>query len=145
MARRRRCAGGAGRRRAPVVLDCSPGVPRSHEATTARSCRELCLCASRTGRSGDCGPAQPALRRTPMSDSSISQAQRQKITLPADARMERLIHDPDPAIVTAVAGDQRLTEDLALALLERRDLPREALEELHKNSGVAKLRKVRLA
>jgi hypothetical protein len=48
-------------------------------------------------------------------------------------------------VLTAVAGDQRLTEDLALALLERRDLPREALEQLHRNGAVAKLRKVRLA
>ena len=80
-----------------------------------------------------------------MSDLSSPQLHRQKITLPADARLDRLIHDPDPAIITAVAGDARLTEDLALALLERRDLPREALEQLHRNSAVAKLRKVRLA
>lgn len=80
-----------------------------------------------------------------MSDSSAYQAHRKKITLPADAQLDRLIHDPDLAIVTAVAGDARLTEDLALALLERRDLPREALEQLHSNSSVAKLRKVRLA
>jgi hypothetical protein len=80
-----------------------------------------------------------------MNDSSSPQPRRRKITLPADAQLERLIHDPDPAVLTAVAGDARLTEDLALALLERRDLPREALEQLHSNSSVAKLRKVRLA
>jgi hypothetical protein len=80
-----------------------------------------------------------------MSDSSTPSLQRQRVTLPADAQLDRLVHDPDPAIVAAVAGDARLTEDLALALLERRDLPREALEQLHSNSAVAKLRKVRLA
>src|SRR5207244_3726013 len=37
------------------------------------------------------------------------------------------------------------TEELALAMLVRRDLPSEALERLHKNSAIAKLRKVRLA
>jgi hypothetical protein len=80
-----------------------------------------------------------------MSDSSSPSLHRQKATLAADAQLDRLIHDPDPAVLTAVASDVRLTEDLALALLERRDLPREALEQLHTNSSVAKLRKVRLA
>lgn len=68
-----------------------------------------------------------------------------KVTLPADADLELLVHDPSPEIVTAVAADPRLTEDLALALLNRRDLPREALEALSKNGQVAKQRKVRLA
>lgn len=65
--------------------------------------------------------------------------------MPPNASLDRLIHESDPAILAAVAADSRLTEDLALAMLERRDLPREALEQLHRNSSVAKLRKVRLA
>src|SRR5689334_15828015 len=68
-----------------------------------------------------------------------------KITLPADADLERLVHDSSPEILTAVAGDPRLTEDLALALLNHRDLPREALEALSKNGQLARLRKVRMA
>lgn len=80
-----------------------------------------------------------------MNDSSPHREHRQKITLPADAALDELIHDSDPDILIAVAGDARLTEDLALALLQRPDLPREALEHLHRNSSVAKLRKVRLA
>jgi len=68
-----------------------------------------------------------------------------RASLADDADFERLIHDPSPEILTAVAADQRLTEDLALALLKRRDLRRETLEALSKNSGVAKQRKVRLA
>jgi hypothetical protein len=68
-----------------------------------------------------------------------------KLTLPPDADLERLVHETSPEIVTAVAGDPRLSEDLALALLTRRDLPREALEALSKNGQVAKQRKVRLA
>ena len=68
-----------------------------------------------------------------------------KITLPADADLERLVHDSLPEIQIAVASDARLTEDLALALLNHRDLPREALEALSKNGPVAKHRKVQLA
>jgi|GEM_PF-408511 len=67
-----------------------------------------------------------------------------KMVLPADADMERLVHDSAPEILTAVAADVRLTEDLALALLKRSDLPREALEALSKNGQLARLRKVRM-
>jgi hypothetical protein len=69
-------------------------------------------------------------------------------TLPPDAPLEdifQLIHDPSPEILNAVAADPRLTEDLALALLNRRDVPREALERLHKHQSLAKSRKVQLA
>jgi hypothetical protein len=68
-----------------------------------------------------------------------------KIILPADADLERLVHDTSPEIMIAAAGDPRLTEDLALALLNHRDLPREALEALHKNGPLMQQRKVRLA
>jgi len=68
-----------------------------------------------------------------------------KITLPADADLERLVHDSAPEILIAVAADARLTEDLALALLNHRDLPREALEALSKNGSLMRQRKVRMA
>jgi hypothetical protein len=68
-----------------------------------------------------------------------------KLTLPADADLQRLVHDSAPEILIAAAGDARLTEDLALALLKHRDLPREALEALSKNGPLARLRKIRLA
>lgn len=68
-----------------------------------------------------------------------------KITLPADADLKQLVHDSSPEILTAVAADPRLTEDLALALLNHRDLPREALEALSRNGTIAKQRKVQLA
>ncbi len=68
-----------------------------------------------------------------------------KTGLPADADLEQLVHDSSPEILTAVAADARLTEDLALALLNHRDLPREALEALSKNGHLARLRKVRMA
>lgn len=68
-----------------------------------------------------------------------------KNLLPADAPLEQLIHDRAAEVLIAVAADFRLTEDLALAMLNRRDLPREALEELNKNGAIIKHRKVRLA
>jgi hypothetical protein len=66
-------------------------------------------------------------------------------TLPQDAPLDQLIHHPSPEILAAVAADPRLSEDLALALLNRRDLPREALERMHKHPSLSKLRKVQLA
>lgn len=72
-------------------------------------------------------------------------ASTRKLTLPADADLERLVHDTSTEILTAVAADPRLSEDLALAMLNRRDLPRETLEALSKNARLAKQRKVRLA
>ncbi len=68
-----------------------------------------------------------------------------KVILPADADLEQLVHDSSPEVLIAVAADARLTEDLALALLNRRDLPREALEALNKNGHAGKQRKIRLA
>jgi hypothetical protein len=68
-----------------------------------------------------------------------------KISLPADADLERLVHDSSLEILTAVAADARLTEDLALALLNHRDLPREALEALSKHAPLMRQRKVRMA
>jgi hypothetical protein len=68
-----------------------------------------------------------------------------KTVLLADADLEQLVHDSSPEVLTAVAADARLTEDLALALLNHRDLPREALEALSKNGHLARLRKVRMA
>jgi hypothetical protein len=68
-----------------------------------------------------------------------------KKSLAPDAPLEQLIHDRSAEVLVSVAADFRLTEDLALAMLNRRDLPREALEELNKNGAVAKHRKVRLA
>ncbi len=86
------------------------------------------------------------MNETPDSpETSAAKPQRQKVTLPPDAALDRLIHSPDPDILIAVASDARLTEDLALAMLERRDLPSHALEQVMRNSAVAKLRTVRLA
>jgi hypothetical protein len=63
----------------------------------------------------------------------------------SDAPLEQLIHHQSAEVLIEVAGDSRLTEDLALALLKRRDLPGKALERLNKNGAVVKHRKVGLA
>jgi len=59
--------------------------------------------------------------------------------------IEQSIHDPSPEGLCAAAGDPRLTEELALALLERRDLPASALERLARHPALKKSRKVQLA
>jgi hypothetical protein len=68
-----------------------------------------------------------------------------RMSLPPDVPLDQFIHDPSPQVLSAVAADPRLTEDLALALLKRNDLPREALELMHKHKSLARLRKVQLA
>ena len=59
--------------------------------------------------------------------------------------IEQLIHDPCPEVLCEAASDPRLTEDLALALLERHDLPDSGLEHLAKHPTLKKSRKVQLA
>ncbi|MGB9203001.1 MAG: hypothetical protein WCB94_03395 [Terriglobales bacterium] len=50
-----------------------------------------------------------------------------------------------PADLLRIAVDPVLTEDLALALLKRADLPAEVLEQLAKNANALKSRKVKIA
>jgi hypothetical protein len=86
-----------------------------------------------------------------MDDASA--VNRNKAVLPADAalenaaegRPEAMPSEASPEVLAAAAADPHLTEDQALALLGRRDLPREALEHLHKNKSLTRLPKVRMA
>ena len=55
------------------------------------------------------------------------------------------IHRPESADLLRTTADPTLTEDLALALLKRADLPPEVLEQLAKNAKVLKSRKVKIA
>lgn len=55
------------------------------------------------------------------------------------------IHTEDRDRLLHAAGDPALTADLALALLQRADLPADVLEQLSKNSNPLKLRKVKIA
>lgn len=74
--------------------------------------------------------ASPALA---VSDSSL------------ESSLETQIHSNSRDDLLRAAADPALTEDLALALLKRTDLPAEVLERLAKNGNALKLRKVKLA
>ena len=52
---------------------------------------------------------------------------------------------PATADLLRTAADPTLTEDLALALLKRADLPPEVFEQLAKNTNALKSRKVKIA
>ena len=65
------------------------------------------------------------------------------ISTPAPA--ESQIHSASRDELLRAAADPALTEDLALTLLKRADLPPEVLEQLSKNGNVLKLRKVKVA
>lgn len=53
-----------------------------------------------------------------------------------------LIHEQSPELLRSAAADGRLNEDLALALLERRDLPATVIETMVRNGAVIKHRSV---
>jgi hypothetical protein len=59
--------------------------------------------------------------------------------------LDEAIHSASSDVLKAAASDPALPEDLALALLKRADLPSEVLEQLSKNGGAMKSRKVKLA
>lgn len=61
------------------------------------------------------------------------------------ASLDTFIPNLSPDDLLRAAANPALTEDLALSLLKRTDLPVEVLERLTKNSNVLKLRKVKLA
>ncbi|MDT8070926.1 MAG: hypothetical protein ROO76_22415 [Terriglobia bacterium] len=65
---------------------------------------------------------------------------REKAAAPPE--LELMVHSQVAEEIRAAAMDRRMTEDLALALLVRRDLRGDVLEELSKNVAVMKHRKV---
>ncbi len=75
--------------------------------------------------------------------------EQQRPTPVADAdqtpSLEAQIHSLSLDDLLRATADPTLTEDLALALLKRADLPAEILEQLAKNSALLKLRKVKVA
>jgi hypothetical protein len=64
---------------------------------------------------------------------------------PGPATASATATTPAPADLLRTAADPSLTEDLALALLKRTDLPAEVIEQLARNSNALKSRKVRIA
>jgi hypothetical protein len=59
--------------------------------------------------------------------------------------LQEAIHSTSADVMLAATSDPALTEDFALALLKRSDLPSEALDRLSRNGGLIKSRKVKLA
>ena len=59
--------------------------------------------------------------------------------------LENLLSSQDPTVLRGVASSARLTEDLALTLLNRRDLPPQVLEDVSRNGTAMRHRKVLLA
>ena len=62
-----------------------------------------------------------------------------------EAELLRQIQGPDRQAIISAAGNIALTEELALALLHRRDLPSGAIDALAANRSLMKLRNLRLA
>ena len=59
--------------------------------------------------------------------------------------LERLIHSTDEADLRAAAANPHLNEDLALALLKRRDISSNVLQDLAKNTEALKTRSILVA
>jgi hypothetical protein len=73
------------------------------------------------------------------SPASLSSSDKTPVSLP------EAVHSALPEILISAASDPALTEDLALVLLKRSDLPAQALGQLSKNGSLMKSRKVKLA
>lgn len=56
--------------------------------------------------------------------------------------LEDLIHSQELSVLRGVASSARLTEDIALSLLNRRDLPQQVLDDLSRNGATMRNRKV---
>jgi hypothetical protein len=69
--------------------------------------------------------------------------------LPAESNCQLALHDAVhsmlPEVLERAAADSGLSQDFALALLKRVDLPASAIVSLSKNDVVMRIRKVRLA
>lgn len=66
-------------------------------------------------------------------------------TSSAEDALQEMVHSRSPEILRAAAAHPALTEELALALLTRRDLPQRVLEDLGRNGQLMKHRKVVVA
>src|SRR5947209_5619639 len=134
MALRRKRPRGHGRRSASGIERDPPRISTGIGIRMAQSHRQLCLRAPGHGGPGHRRRAEGVEMNGPSGPPRS-----------ADSYPEHLIHSHSADDLIAAAGDPRLTEDLALGLLARRDLPAQALDALSKNSALAKYRKVRLA
>jgi len=71
-----------------------------------------------------------------------SHSQNPHISTTPQTELSTLVQEQSPELLRSAAADKRLTEDLALALLQRRDLPAAAIEAMVKNGAVMKHRSV---
>jgi hypothetical protein len=76
--------------------------------------------------------------------SDDSNAARRAPNLSPALPLDEVIHSSDPDVLARAASDPALTEDLALSLLKRTDLPPAVLESLSKNLNLIQRRKVRV-
>lgn len=75
----------------------------------------------------------------------MSQGSASPTVVGASGLLEDAVHSVSHDDLMRAASDPALTADLALALLQRPDLPAEVLEQISKNRSLLKLRKVKLA
>ncbi len=75
----------------------------------------------------------------PLGDSPTEGA-----ALPRSSSLEQGVHSSDPEILQSIVSDPALSEDLALALLKRSDLPSNIIEQLSKKA-IGMTRKIRFA
>ena len=66
-------------------------------------------------------------------------------TTPSTLSLEEAVHSAVTEDLLRAAGDPALTAELALAMLQRADLPAQVIEELARNRTLLKLRKVKIA
>src|SRR5882757_9525206 len=78
-----------------------------------------------------------------MASAKTSQVSRPSTEGPAS--LVEAVHSASAEILARAAADPAITEDLALVLLKRSDLPSQALNQLSKNASLVKSRKLRLA
>src|SRR6202162_4306141 len=92
-------------------------------------------------RSSDASASEPA------SDDLSSEAASSAGTAPANGtpvQLTEAVHSDSSEKLTEAAANPSLSEDLALVLLKRSDLPSQAIDQLSRNSGLMKSRKVKL-
>ncbi len=80
-----------------------------------------------------------------MADLSGSAPRRALTRREPEGALEELVHSHSTDVLCDVSASARLTEDLALSLLSRRDLPHQAIESLAHNGAVMRHRKVIVA
>jgi len=80
-----------------------------------------------------------------MSSSNPAAARTARAPEPSDVPLHESVRSASPETLIAAASDPSLTEDLALVLLKRSDLPTQVLDRLSRNAIIMKSRKVKLA